>query len=37
MIFASKKDDGGNDVGEVRDKLAIEVCKPEERTDSLDR
>ena len=37
MIFVSKKDDGGNDIGEVRDKLAIEVCKSEERTDAFDR
>ena len=37
MIFASKKDDGGDDVGKVRDKFSIEVCKPEERTDAFDR
>ena len=37
MIFTSEKDDGGNNVGEVGDKLAIEVCEPKERTDSLDR
>ena len=37
MIFASEKDDGGDDVGKVRDKFSIEVCKPEERTDALDR
>ena len=36
MILASKKDNGGNDVGEVRDELAIEVCKAEERTDAFD-
>ena len=37
MIFVGEKDDGGNDVGKVRDKLSVEVCKPEERTDPLDR
>ena len=37
MIFASKKDDGGDDVGKVWDKFSIEVCKPEERTDAFDR
>ena len=37
MIFASKKDDGGDDVGEIGDKLAIEVCEPKERADTLDR
>ena len=37
MIFASKKDNGDNDVGEVRDKLVIEVCKSEKRTDTFDR
>ena len=37
MIFVSKKDDGGNDIGKVRDKFAIEVCKPEEQTDSFNR
>ena len=37
MIFASKKDNGGDDVGKVRDKFSIEVCKPEERTDAFDR
>ena len=30
MIFVSKKDNGGDDVGEVGDKLAIEVCEPKE-------
>ena len=37
MIFACKKDDGGDDVGKVRDKFSIEVCEPEERTDAFDR
>ena len=37
MIFASKKDDGGDDVGKVRDKFSVEVCKPEEQTDTFDR
>ena len=37
MILASKKDDRGDDVGKVRDKFSIEVCKPEERADALDR
>ena len=37
MIFVGKKDDGGNDVGEVRDKFSIEVGKPEERTDAFNR
>ena len=37
MIFASEKDDGSDDVGKVRDKFLIEVCKSEERTDALDR
>ena len=37
MIFASKKDDGGDDVGKVRDKFSIKVCKPEERMDAFDR
>ena len=37
MIFSSEKDDGGNDVGKVRDKFSIEVCKPEERMDAFDR
>ena len=30
MILASKEDDGGNDIGKVRDKFAIEVRKPKE-------
>ena len=33
----SKQDDGGNDIGKVRDKFSIEVCKPKERTDAFDR
>ena len=37
MIFASKKDDRGDDIGEVGDKLAIEVHEPKERMDTLDR
>ena len=37
VIFAGKKDNGGNDVGKVRDKFLVEVRKPEERTDALDR
>ena len=37
MIFACKEDDGGDDVGKIRDKLSIEVCEPEERTDTFDR
>ena len=37
MIFASKKDDGGDDVGKIRDKFSIEVCKSEERADAFDR
>ena len=37
MIFASEKDDGGDDVGKVRDKFSVEVCKPKERMDALDR
>ena len=37
MILASKKDDRGDNVGKVRDKFSIEVCKPEERADALDR
>ena len=37
MIFASQKDDGGNNIGEVWDKLAIKVCKAKERADALDR
>ena len=37
MIFASKKDNGGDDVGEVRNKFSIEVGKSEERTDALNR
>ena len=36
MIFARKKDDGGDDVGKVRDKFSIEVREPEERTDAFD-
>ena len=36
MIFASKKDNGSDDVGKVRDKFSIEVCKPEERMDAFD-
>ena len=35
MIFVSKKDDGDDDIGEVGDKLVIEVCEPKERTDTL--
>ena len=37
VIFSGEKDDGGNDVGKVRDKLSVEVCEPEEQTDPLDR
>ena len=37
MVFASKKDDGGNDVGKVRDKFSIKVCKPKKRADAFDR
>ena len=37
VILVSEKDDGGNDVGEVRDKFSIEICKPEEQADTLDR
>ena len=37
MILSSKKDNGGDDVGKVRNKLAIEVRKSEERTDAFDR
>ena len=37
MIFASEKNVGGNDVGEVRDKFSIEICESEERADTLDR
>ena len=37
MIFARKKDDGGDNVGKVRDKFSIEVRKSKERTDAFDR
>ena len=37
VIFASKQDNGGNDIRKVRDKFSIEVCKSEERTDAFDR
>ena len=36
MIFARKKDDGGDDVGKVRDKFSIEVRKSQERTNTFD-
>ena len=37
MILAGKKNDGGNDIGKVRDKFSVEVRKSEERSDALDR
>ena len=37
MIFSSKEDNGGDDVGKVRDKFSIEVCEPKERADAFDR
>ena len=37
MIFARKKDDGGDNVGKVRDEFSVEVGKSKERTDALDR
>ena len=37
MIFACKEDDGGDDVGKIRDKFSVEVCEPKERTDAFDR
>ena len=37
MIFPSKEDDGGDDVGKVRNKLSVEVCESKERTDTFDR
>ena len=37
MIFARKKDDGGDDLGKVRDKFSIEVRKSKERMDAFDR
>ena len=37
MIFPSKEDNGSDDVGKVRDKFSVEVCKPKERADAFDR
>ena len=37
VIFAGKKDDGGDDIGKIRDKFSIEVRKAQERTDAFDR
>ena len=37
MIFSSKEDNGGDDVGKVRDKFSVEVCKPKERAEAFDR
>ena len=37
VIFAGEKDDGGNNVGKVRDKFSIEVREPKERMDAFDR
>ena len=37
MIFVSEEDDGGDDIGVVRDKLSIEICKSKERANALDR
>ena len=37
MIFSSKEDDGGDDVGKVGDEFSVKVCKSKERTDAFDR
>ena len=37
VVFSSKENNGCDDVGVVRDELAIEVCKTEEGAYSFDR
>ena len=37
MIFASEEDDGGDDIGVIRDKLSIEIHKSEEQVNAFDR
>ena len=36
MVFAGEQVEGGDNVGEIRDKFAIKVRKPEERANALD-
>ena len=37
MVLSSEENDGCNDVRVVQNELAIEVCIPKERMDSLNR
>ena len=36
LIFSGKQVEGGDNVGEIRDKFAIKGCKSEERSDTFD-